>query len=253
MNAISVKLDVFDGPLDLLLHLIEINKIDIFDIPISEIADQYLEAISGAREKDMDSMSEFLVMAALLLKIKSNMLLPARDDGEEEGVDPRTELVERLLEYKTYKYASYELRDMQAGASQKFFKKPAIPDSIMDFRQTPDVGELLSDVSLGRLQKIFNDAVKKQSDRVDPIRSRFGQIKRENVKLEERIVYIEEYAKRRREFSFREMLENDSDKNMVVATFLGILELMKAGKLKASQEFIFDDIWISYVEGQDQA
>ena len=112
--AISVKLEVFEGPLDLLLHLIEKNKVDIYDIPIVLITDQYLEYVSAMQERDMDVMSEFLVMAATLLRIKSKMLLP-KDDSEEdeEEDDPRKELVERLLEYKMYKYASFELKDRQ--------------------------------------------------------------------------------------------------------------------------------------------
>ena len=107
--SISVKLEAFDGPLDLLLHLIEKNKIDIFDIPIVEITRQYMEIISQMETKDMDIMSDFLLMAATLLRIKSKMLLPAEVNEEGEEEDPRAELVERLLEYKTYKYASYEI------------------------------------------------------------------------------------------------------------------------------------------------
>ena len=106
--SISVKLEAFDGPLDLLLHLIEKNKIDIFDIPIVEITRQYMEIISRMETKDMDIMSDFLLMAATLLRNKSKMLLPAEINEEGEEEDPRAELVERLLEYKTYKYASYE-------------------------------------------------------------------------------------------------------------------------------------------------
>ena len=99
MAAIDIKLNVFEGPLDLLLHLIEKNKVDIYDIPISEITEQYLAYIREMEEEDLDVMSDFLVMAATLLRIKAKMLLPAKEDDEEEG-DPREELVLRLLEYK---------------------------------------------------------------------------------------------------------------------------------------------------------
>ena len=128
--SISVKLEAFDGPLDLLLHLIEKNKIDIFDIPIVEITNQYMEIIAQMQTKDMDVMSDFLLMAATLLRIKSKMLLPAEKAEEGEEEDPRAELVERLLEYKTYKYASYELKDLQMDASKQLFKKPSIPEEI---------------------------------------------------------------------------------------------------------------------------
>lgn len=103
--ALDIKLNVFEGPLDLLLHLIEKNKVDIYDIPIAEITEQYMEYIQAMKEAKLDSMSDFLVMAATLLKIKVKMLLPAPEEEEEEG-DPREELVRRLIEYKIYKYAS---------------------------------------------------------------------------------------------------------------------------------------------------
>ena len=109
--AIPVKLPVFEGPLDLLLHLIDKNKIDIYDIPIVEITDQYLEYIHQMEREDLDIMSEFMVMAATLLDIKCRMLLPKEVNEEGEEEDPRAELVQQLLEYKMYKYMSYELRD----------------------------------------------------------------------------------------------------------------------------------------------
>jgi segregation and condensation protein A len=102
--AIPVKLEVFEGPLDLLLHLIEKNKIDIYDIPIALITEQYMDYLKEMEKQDLDNMSEFLVMAATLLKIKSRMLLPQEETDEEEPEDPRQELVERLLEYKKYRY-----------------------------------------------------------------------------------------------------------------------------------------------------
>ena len=114
--ALSVKLEVFEGPLDLLLHLIEKNKVDIYDIPIVVITAQYLEYIRQMQTQDMNVMSEFLVMAATLLDIKCRMLLPKEVNEEGEEEDPRAELVQRLLEYKMYKYMSYELKDRQVDA-----------------------------------------------------------------------------------------------------------------------------------------
>ena len=141
-SVISVKLDAFDGPLDLLLHLIEKNKIDIFDIPIVQITEQYLEIIAQMDRKDMDVMSDFLVMAATLLKIKSKMLLPVEVTEEGEPEDPRAELVERLLEYKTYKYASYELKDKQMDAARLLFKESTIPAEIADIKEEVNVEEI---------------------------------------------------------------------------------------------------------------
>ena len=111
--GIPVKLQVFEGPLDLLLHLIDKNKIDIYDIPIVEITRQYMEYIREMERTDLNIMSEFLLMAATLLDIKSKMLLPKEVNEEGEEEDPRQELVEQLLQYKLYKYMSYELRDRE--------------------------------------------------------------------------------------------------------------------------------------------
>ncbi len=243
--GIPVKLDIFDGPLDLLLHLIEKNKIDIFDIPIVDITEQYIEIITHMEKKDMDIMSEFLVMAATLLKIKSKMLLPVKENANGEEVDPRVELVERLLEYKTYKYASLELKDLQVDAAKQFFRQKSLPEGIESYKEEIDIGKLLSDITLNKLQMIFNSVIKKQIDKIDPVRSNFGQIKRETVSLKERIHYIEQYAIAHGKFNFRAILEDNIGKTMVIVTFLGILELMKAGKLKIEQENIFDDIWIT--------
>lgn len=126
--GIPVKLQAFEGPLDLLLHLIEKNKVNIYDIPIVEITEQYMEYIRGIEKEELDVMSEFLVMAATLLDIKSRMLLPPEVTEEGEEIDPREELVQKLLEYKMYKYMSYELRDKQEDASFHLFKEPTIPD-----------------------------------------------------------------------------------------------------------------------------
>ena len=245
-SVISVKLDAFDGPLDLLLHLIEKNKIDIFDIPIVQITEQYLEIIAQMDRKDMDVMSDFLVMAATLLKIKSKMLLPVEVTEEGEPEDPRAELVERLLEYKTYKYASYELKDKQMDAARLLFKESTIPAEIADIKEEVNVEELLSDVTLAKLQTIFHSVMKKQVDKIDPIRRKFGKIEKESVTLADRMLFIEEYAMLHQKFSFRQMLESQPSKTMIIVSFLGILELMKVGKLKIVQENIFDDIYITY-------
>ena len=111
METITYKLEHFEGPLDLLLHLIEKNKVDIYDIPIVEITAQYLEYVRNMEREDLNLVSEFLVMAATLLDIKAKMLLPKEVDEEGEEVDPRAELVARLLEYKRYKILAEELAD----------------------------------------------------------------------------------------------------------------------------------------------
>ena len=132
--GIPVKLEAFEGPLDLLLHLIDKNKVNIYDIPIVEITAQYMEYIHEMQRQDLNVMSEFLLMAATLLDIKSRMLLPKEVNEEGEEEDPRQELVEQLLEYKLYKYMSYELRDMQADAAYVMYKAPTIPEEVRAYR-----------------------------------------------------------------------------------------------------------------------
>lgn len=247
---LQVKLEVFDGPLDLLLHLIEKNKVDIFDIPIVLITEQYLDYVSHMDTKDMDVMSEFLVMAATLVRIKSKMLLPAEETEEEEEEDPRQELVERLLEYKMYKYASFELKDRQLDAGKVFYKEPSIPDEIKNFKDEVDYEELLSDVTLRKLQDIFDSVMQKQVDKIDPIRSNFGEIEKEEINIEDHMIFLEEYAMLHGTFSFRKVLENGSGKSYVIVTFLGILEMMKTGKITIEQDHLFDDIMITYQPGK---
>ena len=246
--GIPVKLEVFEGPLDLLLHLIEKNKVDIYDIPIVLITEQYLDYVSQMDRKDMDVMSEFLVMAATLVRIKSKMLLPVEEKEEEEFEDPRQELVERILEYKMYKYASYELKDRQVDAGRMVFKEPSIPEEIKDFKEEVAIEDLLSDVTLAKLQGIFNSVMKKQVDKIDPIRSKFGEIEKEEISLEDHMVFLEDYAKTLKTFSFRKLLENGSSKTYVIVSFLGILEMMKTGKITIEQDHLFDDIMITYQE-----
>ena len=216
--GIPVKLQVFEGPLDLLLHLIEKNKVNIYDIPIVEITDQYMDYIHAMEREDLNIMSEFMVMAATLISIKCRMLLPreVNDEGEEE--DPRDELVRQLLEYKMYKYMSYELRDRMAAAAKKVYKLPTIPEEVLSYREPVDTSELLDGLTL--------------------------EIEKEEVSLPEKMEEIEEYARLHKKFSFRDLLEKQASKVQVIVSFLAILELMKMGKIFIRQEHIFDEIEI---------
>ena len=241
---LTVKLQVFEGPLDLLLYLLDKNKVNIYDIPIVEITAQYMEYIAEMKRQDLDVLSEFLVMAATLIDIKSKMLLPRDPDDEEEETDPRAELVQQLLEYKMYKCMAYELKDRQVDAQRVMFKKPTIPEEVLEYQGPLNVEELVSDITLAKLNEIFKSIIRKQQDKIDPLRSKFGKIEKEEVSLEEKTEYLENYATTHKHFSFRSLLEAQSSKVEVIVTFLAILELMKTGKILISQEHIFDDIQI---------
>lgn len=243
--AISVKLQVFEGPLDLLLHLIDKNKIDIYDIPIVVITEQYLDYIRQMETEDMNVMSEFLVMAATLLDIKCKMLLPKEVNEEGQEEDPRAELVAKLLEYKMYKYMSFELRDRQVDAGKTLFKQATLPKEVAEYRQPVNYEELVGDMTLNKLHEIFKSMMRRQEDKIDPIRSTFGKIEKDEVNMDEKILYVEAMIREHKRFSFRRLLESQCSKMEIIVTFLVILEMMKTGKIDIIQEHIFDDIIIS--------
>ena len=243
--AIPIKLEVFEGPLDLLLHLIDKNKVDIYDIPIVEITEQYLDYIKQMETEDMNVMSEFLVMAATLIDIKCRMLLPKEVNEEGEEEDPRTELVEKLLEYKMCKYMSYELKDRMITAERSLYKKPTLPREVSDYKQPVDYEELIGDMTLAKLHEIFKSVMKRQVDKIDPVRSTFGKIEKDEIDMDAKTVYIEDYIKTHRTFSFRKLLEKQHNKMEIIVTFLVILELMKIGRIGIKQEDIFADIMIT--------
>lgn len=241
---LQVKLESFEGPLDLLLHLIEKNKVNIYDIPISEITNQYLEYIRQMQRQDLNVMSEFLVMAATLLDIKSKLLLPVEEVDEGEPEDPRTELVEQLLQYKMYKFIAYELKDRQIDAQRSFYKDPSFPKEVLAYEEPVDMESLCSEINLKKLNDIFQGIMKKQIDKIDPVRAKFGKIEKEEISMEDAIFQLEEFAKSHKEFSFRNHLMKQNSKMAVIVSFLAILELMKVGKICISQEDLFEDILV---------
>ncbi|MBQ7506522.1 MAG: segregation/condensation protein A [Lachnospiraceae bacterium] len=243
--GIQVKLEAFEGPLDLLLHLIEKNKVDIYDIPIVSITEQYMDYIAGMKKRDLDVASEFLVMAATLLEIKSRMLLPVEPEEEGEEEDPRAELVQQLLEYKMYKRMSMELKDRAMDADRVWYKLPTIPEEVLRYEEPVDLQKLIGNVTLARLNSIFRQIMRRVENRVDPIRSKFGTIKQEEVTLEECMEELKLYARKHRSFGFRQLLEKKNSRMQLIVTFLAILELMKTGEIRIEQSRLFDDIRIT--------
>ena len=245
--ALTVELPVFDGPLDLLLHLIDKNKINIFDIPIVEITEQYLAYVREMKQTDLGVMSEFMVMAAELIAIKCRMLLPPDVDEEGEEIDPREELVAQL-EYKMYKYMSYELRDRMEEASRRLYKPDTTPKEVLSFRPEIDPAELTADLTLQKLHAVFDSVIRRQADKIE---SRFGTIEKEEVSMEDKLLEVADYAKKRKRFSFRELLTKQKSRMQTIVAFLAMLELMKYGIIEASQEETAGDILIRAVPGAD--
>ena len=250
---IPLKLQVFEGPMDLLMHLIEKNKIDIYDIPIVTITDQYLEYVRQMEHSDMNVTSEFLVMAATLLDIKSRMLLPREEDEEGEEEDPRDELVRRLLEYKMYKFMSEELREKSRHAGLSYFREQDLPEEVRSYVPPLNYEELIGDRTAQSLRNVFADVMKRRKSRVDPIRSGFGKINREVISVADKTLYIRAYLQSHPHADFREMLELQDSKEEIIVTFLVILELMKHQKIRITQEEAFGKILIDLVDPEEDS
>ena len=228
--GISVKLQAFEGPLDLLLHLIDKNKVNIYDIPIADITEQYMEYVNKMQEEDLNVVSEFLVMAATLLDIKCRMLLPKEVDEEGNEQDPRAELVEKLLEYKLYKAMAEELKDKQMDATKLYYRKPDIPKEVSEYVPEVDIKDVIGDTDLLKL---------------NAIRSKFGKIEKEEVTMSEKLVDIKAFMMEHRTFSFRELLMKGASKVAVIVTFLVVLELIKTGFVIVEQEGTCEEIYIT--------
>ena len=246
--AIPLKLQVFEGPMDLLMHLIEKNKIDIYDIPIVTITDQYLDYVHQMEHNDMNVTSEFLVMAATLLDIKSRMLLPREENEEGEEEDPRDELVRRLLEYKMYKYMSEELKEKNRHAGMSYFRPQDLPEEVRSYVPPLNYEELIGDRTVQSLETVFKDVLKRKKSRVDPIRSGFGKIQKEEISVADKELYIRAYLTGHPHADFREMLELENSKEEIIVTFLVILELMKHQKIRITQEEAFGRILIDLID-----
>ena len=236
MDEIKVELEVFEGPLELLLKLIEKNKVDIYDIPVALITKQYMDYLEAMERADMEIMSEFIVMAATLLNIKSKMLLPREKNEEGEEIDPREELVRQLLEYKIYKYMSYELKDMRTDAAKSMFREVPLPENLMNATPITDYEKLIGRTTLDSLKKALDELIKRQEDSIDPIRSRFGRIEKEEVSIENKMDYIREFSLKRRSFTFKELMEGFKSKVELIVTFICLLEFIRTGEFRVFQD-----------------
>jgi segregation and condensation protein A len=245
----QVKLDTFEGPLDLLLHLIHRLEIDIYDIPVAVITEQYLLYIHTMKELQLDIASEYLVMAATLLAIKSKMLLPKHEETQEEPeyehsfeADPRDELVEKLVEYRKYKEAASDLRHLEEERNLIFSKPPSdLSDLSVEVKQTNlDVNVTVYDM-LGALQKLMR---RKKLQR--PLSTK---ITKQEISIEKRmteiLVELKRFKGRKRFFELFPL----SDKEHIVVSFLAILELMKRHEIQIEQEGNFSEIFVMAMEG----
>jgi len=237
----KVVLQKFEGPLDLLYHLIEKSEVDIYDIPIAEIADQYINYLNKMEELDLDITSEFLVMAATLLEIKSKMLLPKNeDDGtqlELEEVDPREELVKKLIEYRKYKYAAEKLK-LKEDDQKKIFYKPREEFEVYIDEDEP----LLEGLTINDIISAFNKIIEKNISKKNTIT--VGEIKRDEITIEESMEKIISMLKYNKTIILSDLFDYNMSKPYIVVTFLSILELIKLKHIIIFQRFNFDEIII---------
>lgn len=224
MDNILYKLDKFEGPLDLLLTLIQKSKVSIYDIPILEITDQYLEAIDGIEESSLDNTSDFIVMAAQLLYIKSKMLLPKNEEEEEE--DPREELTQRLLEYQKFKEASKELRKSEFSSKYMFFRdEEEIKFPIPEYNIHHDISALTD---------AFNSILTRRIRLEKPTKRAFsGIVGREKVSVDDMVEKICKRLKRNGRIQFKTLFKEEDSKPEMIATFLAVLEMIKLNRLFA--------------------
>ena len=144
-----------------------------------------------------------------------------------------------------YKYMAFELRDKQVDAAKTWYKKPMLPKEVRDYKAPIDYETLVGDVNLAKLNEIFKSVMRRQEDKIDPIRSRFGKIEKDEINLEEKQSYIEEYVKNHKQFSFRRLLEKQGSKMEIIVTFMAVLEMMKQGMISIRQETAFAEIIIT--------
>lgn len=220
----SVKLEIFEGPLDLLLHLIKEQKLEIYDIPISTITGQYLEYIDLMKDLNLNIAGDYLVMAAELARIKSKMLLPQQEleEDEEGGEDPREQLVKQLLEYKKFREAANELRIMELKQKEVFTRN--IPVQIEKEEE-----DIRYDVTIFDLMTAFTNIMKELSYRED------YKITDDEMSVTDKVDFIMERLNNEVSISFDDLLRSIKSKIEAIATFLGLLELIKSNMVKIQQ------------------
>lgn len=228
----DLKIDEFEGPLDLLLHLIKESKMDIFDIKIEEIADQYLKYIEHQESMNLEVASEYLVLASELLEIKSKLLLPNEKVEEEIEEDPREELIHRLLEYEAYKEISKTLKEKESIRKEIYTKSPSNIDEYISTKT-----EMQGDVSLDDLI----DAFQKFLERKKESRPLSTKVTQKEITVSSRRKEISKILKEKKKISFFKLFPVVT-REYVVATFLAILEMAKNNELTIIQSETFDDI-----------
>lgn len=231
----NVKLENFEGPLDLLLYFIKRDKIDIYDIPIAKITSEYIDVINAAKKLDVSIAGEFLFMASLLLRLKTRMLLPRHHD--EEGLDiedPRISLVDQLLQYKNFKNIAHQLKGIHQDNKDLFYR----PNDKIPFQKRLNPADFLKEVSLFDISKIFQTAIDNA-----PNDNSFTIVK-ETISLQEQKQFIVSNFKSNKIISLASLIKKLESKLEIIVTFLAVLDMIKESELICKQKNTFEDIEI---------
>lgn len=234
----NIKIENFEGPLDLLLYFIKRDKIDIYDIPITQITNEYISVIDKAKKLDVSIAGEFLFMASMLLRIKTQMLLPRQINDESLDIeDPRIDLVAQLLEYKKYKSIANKLKNLHFENKDSFFRN----SSKVVYDQSPNASDFLNEVTLYDISKIFKDAVNNA-----PTQDSF-EIYRETVSLKDQQNFILQQFNNDKILSLKNLVKKLETKLKIIVTFLALLEMIKRSEIICSQKENFEDIEIKLI------
>ena len=234
----NIKIENFEGPLDLLLYFIKRDKIDIYDIPITQITNEYISVIDEAKKLDVSIAGEFLFMASMLLRIKTQMLLPRQINDESLDIeDPRIDLVAQLLEYKKYKSIANKLKNLHFENKDSFFRN----SSKVVYDQSPNASDFLNEVTLYDISKIFKDAVNNA-----PTQDSF-EIFRETVSLKDQQDFILQQFNNDKILSLKNLVKKLETKLKIIVTFLALLEMIKRSEIICFQKENFEDIEIKLI------
>lgn len=221
----------FEGPLDLLLYLIQQDEIDIYDIPIAQITQQYLAYLEAMKELDLEVAGEFILMASTLIRIKAQMLLPRPEEEANEFDDPRSELVKALLEYKQYKQAAEELEKRGEIWLQRFAPGGTQPIEM-------EVEYILNQVDVTALMVAFGEVLLRAKE------DKFHHVEHEEIPIEDRIKHIVYLLQNGNGAEFSELFADDPRRHVILVTFMAILELAKLGQISVKQTAVFGKIWV---------
>lgn len=239
MEALSFKLEVFEGPLELLLHLIQKNKVSIYDIPIALITEQYLDYLSKMEQMDLEISSSFLVMAAKLLYIKSKMLLPKHEEEEEQEEDPRQELILSLAEYKRYKEISHFFVNRKGVLDYLYFKHPQDLDGYKLIQK--------DQIPVDRLTEAFSRVMERFENRQPPSKQLFsGIVGREPVSVKSKVTALKKRFANKNQLSFDTLFYDAASRSEIVAIFLAILEMVRNNDITV--QYTEDEVLLNSVE-----